>query len=677
MVMEKDLECMRSQLKSSEEKGSTDSSAKLDADLDANRRIESCEAAVATVKRLIESCHMKQDEIGDNVLEELSALKKRAETLEGKIETVLVDNGTLDEVKANHSALQDEFNAFKNHDRSDVTPAKADESAKIGQMVHEMKALSSAQTTFKSNVTQVSNDVSELQKQCQSMKSTGTALREVFDALETKVELGLGTQVQTLFQQMKDVSAQCTSCTTRLKDVENEMQEGKMNAGNENQSDSVVKFKQDLESKIEKLSEDFVDIDAYKQGLEHTLNSMAVLSERMEAAEQQVHVLKEGTLRERCRPVPLKVGISGSNLSQEFSDEISTTASKDHGFNASLTTDDDCGGSGRQMRVRSSSSSSVGRSSPRSDVGEEQSPKPPSTAESETEMDEVPSHGPEEASKKTLELESEVMAPTHAKLEEKNDADGADKGTVRRERSPDSVSSGNGEKKVMMAAAAFFAARCKEEVRTPTKETTVKPNASNSVGTTEATNNPVAQSSGVSAGTTEAPNKPDTQSSIDVTNSSEKTEPSNQLNNPDPESSRDVNSSSGKSEPSNQVTSTKTEEALTPLSTKNAQAASPSPSPSSYDVLDQSGASIVTGVDMSVADSLELEKCDFVEVIAKPQVDAPTAKVGVVEKPVTAPDEQYDEDGFDDDISEEIDESIECFDDSVSLKNGFESDAEV
>jgi hypothetical protein len=606
-----------------------------------NRRLESCEEAVATIKRSIESCNEKADEVGNKALEDFSALKERTETLESKMGTVLFDDGSLDELKASQSLVQDELKALKNGGSSGTPAAGAgDASAKIGQIVHEMKALSSAQETSKTTVKKVSDDLGELQKQCQN----AAALREVFDALEQKVELGLGTQVKTVFEQMKDMSA-------RLKELEHEMQDGAARAGGES------KLEQTLESKLEKLSEDFVDIDAYKQGLEHTLKSMAVLSERIEAAEEQMQVLKDGTHRGKCRPSPLNaVGISGS---KEFSDSfstLSTTMSKDQGFNASLTTDDDFAG---QTRERSNSSSSLGRSSPRSDVGEEPSPKPASTAaseteapptappESETESNDARSNPPENVSK-TPEVESEPAPPmTQVESEPappmtQETEDAVEKSTVKRDRSPDSVSSEKGEKKVMMAAAAFFAARCKEPVRSATKENTVKPDASSSSGGADAPQNTAAGSS----------------------------------------SSSSVAFGAG-----DQVAQTKAEEPSSPSSLL--KASSPSASPSSYDVLDQSGASVVTAVDVSVADSLELEKCDFVEAIAQPQPvlskveTAPTTQIGVSEQPAqeasfgTRQDERYDEDAFDDDISEEIEESIECFDDSVSLKNGFESDAEV
>lgn len=162
----------------------------------------------------------------------------------------------------------------------------------------------------------------------------------------------------------------------------------------------------------------------------------------------------------------------------------------------------------------------------------------------------------------------------------------------------------------------------------------------------------------------------------------------------------------------------------------------------SVDVIVGMDGSSDAALDQSVADSLELEKCDFVELIAaqafqkkhlaaapqeeaakdKPlaaskeeNVSVEDSKLGqaVQEKPVAAPqeevtpveetktadmaklqvgvqpetksstafvtqhDEQYDEEAFDDDdISEDIDESIECFDESASLKGGFESDGE-
>merc|ERR1712224_383139 len=196
-------------------------------------------------------------------------------------------------------------------------------------------------------------------------------MRETFHMFEQKVDLGLGTQVRNVCDQMKEA-------LMRIQQVEHVTAEAAGKARSEEQCDSVENIDQILRAKIEALSEDFVDIEAYKQGLEHTLNSMSVLSDRIEATEGLLKELK-ATAYEQCRP-KLPVGISGSKLSDALSGELSATNStRDHAFSASLTTEP----SSSSSRPSTPSGSRV---SPRSDVGEEQSPKPPSTVGSEAKM---------------------------------------------------------------------------------------------------------------------------------------------------------------------------------------------------------------------------------------------------------------------------------------------------
>jgi len=432
---------------------------------------------------------------------------------------------------------------------------------------------------------------------------------------------------------------------------------------------------------------------------------MAVLSDRIEATEGLLKELK-ATAYEQCRP-KLPVGISGSKLSDALSGELSATNStRDHAFSASLTTEP----SSSSSRPSTPSGS---RLSPRSDVGEEQSPKPPSTVGSEAKMGDSVEKEPEahcgesEAVPSVVEGiegtkgeahcgESEAVASAVEGIEGRK-GEAVEESTVRREKSPDSVSSGGGEKKMMLAAAAFFAARCQQEAEPTTRQ---EPNAT-SVAT-----------------------EPDSIST--AVSPSEKSRASNDGNKADVVL---------KEEPS------------THASGKTHQAPDVVGSPSPSDLLDQSGASsarsvdvvVAAGLDFSVADSLELEKCDFVEIITKPstKVEQPPAAaepkglglasvpaaqpkgLGLAsvpqepatastekeeevkpkppspqatasakleeEKPkpassfVTQQDELYDEEAFDDDddISEEIDESIEGFDDSGSLPGGFESDGDA
>jgi len=244
-------------------------------------------------------------------------------------------------------------------------------------------------------------------------------------------------------------------------------------------------------------------------------------------------------------------------------------------------------------------------------------------------------------------VETEALPPSGERIKGRSSGVAIEESSVKREVSPEG-GSGNNDKKVMMAAAAFFAARCKQQ--------------------------PEPMSEGLSS-STEA--KADTTS-----------KETNCLVNPSQESRAS----------DDKITATNTKEKEDPITPEHKVKASQLPdSPSSRE--EQSGISVdvfvqgmdcSSALDLSVADSLELEKCDFVESVAKPGAAAkPLADANTkVEEDeesktpssfITQSAPQYDNEVFDedDDSSEEIEESIECFDDSASLPDGFGSEAEV
>lgn len=600
-----------------------------------NRRLEFCEKEVDRVKRLIDASNEKQDEIGENVSEEFSGVKQQLKAIEGKFATVLFDDGTLNELKASQSTFQNELNALK--DRSGSDHATVQDSVKIGQMAHEIRALSSAQDTLKASV---SDDVAKLQKQCQNVQTAGQSLREIHDMFEQKVELGLGTQVKNVCEQTRDLA-------TRLKEIEHEIQENEVNVP-EHKSDSSDRIEKIVQSKIETLSDDFVDLEVYKQSLEQTLNSMAVLSDRIGAAEEQIKTLKEDGPLEQCRPEPLtSVGISGYKLSREFSDDLSTT----------------WGGQTKNMSVGSSGSRSTPRS--RSGSGEEQSPKPPSTAESETETDEKLSRPPE--------VEDKVVPPTIERVEGAENGASIGQGCPKRDASPDSVSSGNSGKRRMMAAAAFFSARHTPTKETATKETDVEPDTNGSQGTTS-TAEPSCTPDDPSEKT--CPNDPLEQSgaSVDVIvgmdGSTDAALDQSVADSLELEKCDFVESIAAQAFQKKQLAAAPQKEAAKdkPLAASKEENISVEDSKLGQAVQEKP----VAAPQEEVTPVEETKAADMtkLQVGVQPETKSSTAFV-------TQHDEQYDEEAFDDDdISEEIDESIECFDESASLKGGFESDGE-